>query len=237
MKSIAFIPARGGSKRFPKKNIALLNGKPLVAWTIEAAIESGVFDKIVVSSDDPEILRVAKEYGRDRVSLHQRSDALSGDKITAPQVLGQLLLELAEEGENFAQCCLLLPTCPFRSAQDIRDAHQLLTEEYDSVISMKTSPTVPDFIFKADDCMTAEPLVKDTMVVHGKTRSQDYPDMYYPNGAIYSAWTEVFLKENSFYSSHFRILPMPEFRSVDIDIEEDLIYAHAIYERFLKPKD
>lgn len=237
MKSIAFIPARGGSKRFPKKNIAPLNGKPLLAWTIESAIDSGIFSKIVVSSDDEETLQLAEKYGQGKIVLHHRSQKLSGDKVTAAKVLGALLEELQEQGEVFDQCCLLLPTCPFRSAQDIRDAQKLLSPDDNAVISMRTSPTVPDFIFKVDQNLKAEPLVENSRVLHGQTRSQDYPDMFYPNGAIYLAWTKAFLYEYSFYSQHFKILPMPEFRSVDIDIEEDLIYAHAIYERFLKPEN
>ncbi|MBF6058668.1 acylneuraminate cytidylyltransferase family protein [Thiomicrorhabdus heinhorstiae] len=232
--TIAFIPARGGSKRFPRKNVALLNDKPLIAWTIESAIESGAFEKIVVSSDDLEILEAAEKYGRDKIVLHQRSEAFSGDTVTAPEVLGHLLRELAAQGEEYQRCCLLLPTCPFRSAEDIVKAQALLNAQVDSVISMKPSPVVADFIFQEGNDGVAHPLLEDTRVIQGKTRSQDYPDMYYPNGAIYLAWTETFLKENRFYSRNFKILPMPEFRSVDIDIEEDLIYAHAIYEHFLK---
>lgn len=234
MKSLAFIPARGGSKRFPKKNIALLHKKPLINWTIEAALESEKFDKIVVSTDDPVIYKIVTSYTRDQVELHQRSEALSGDAITTSHVLSQYLLDLSKQGETYEQCCLLLPTCPFRSVDDIRAAYQLLTPEIDSVVSMKVSPSIPDLIFQANDRMFAEPFVADSAVLHGKTRSQDYSEMYYPNGAIYLAWTHKFLQRNSFYSHNFKILPMPEYRSVDIDIEEDLIYANALYERFLK---
>lgn len=234
MKSIAFIPARGGSKRFPKKNIALLNGKPLIAWTIEAALESNVFDKVVLSSDDLQILEVAKHYPDSKLVTHQRSDALSGDTVTAAHVLSELLHDLSNKGEDYQQCCLLLPTCPFRSVEDIRKAKTRLTPDVDSVISMQPSAVVPDFIFGEGEGNKAKAFVENSSVLQGKTRRQDYPNLFYPNGAIYYAWTEKFLESNRFYSSNFKILEMPEFRSVDIDIEEDLIYAHAIYERFLK---
>lgn len=234
MKSIAFIPARGGSKRFPKKNIALLNGKPLVAWTIETALESEVFDKVVLSSDDPYVLEVAKQYSNSKLVTHKRSENLSGDTVTAAHVFGELLRDLEEQGEQYEQCCLLLPTCPFRSVEDIQRAKEGLTIDVDSIISMKPSPVVPDFIFGEGKGNKAKAFVENSSVLQGKTRRQDYPNLFYPNGAIYYAWTGKFLESNRFYSSNFKILEMPEFRSVDIDIEEDLIYAHAIYERFLK---
>lgn len=233
MRSIAFIPARGGSKRFQKKNIAPLNNKPLLAWTLEAALDSGLFDKIVVSSDDEAILQVAQDYGRNQVDLHHRSEVLSGDKVTTAQVLVSLLTELQQQGEHYDQCCLLLPTCPFRDAADIQASQQLLDETVDSVISMKPSPIVPDFVFRALDGQVADPFVKDSSVFKGKTRSQEYANLFYPNGAIYWAWTQSFSQQANFYSPNFKIYAMPEFRSVDIDIEEDLIYAHAIYQRFI----
>jgi len=178
-------------------------------------------------------LGVANKYVGSVLVTHQRQEDLAGDTVTTSQVLKSLLGELELKGESYEQCCLLLPTCPFRSVDDIRKAKKMLTEDVDSVISMKTSPTVPDFIFRENPGSIAKPFVEHSQVINGKTRSQDYPDMYYPNGAVYYAWTKTFCNSSSFYSNNFKILKMPEYRSVDIDIEEDLIYAHAIYERFL----
>lgn len=235
MKTIGLIPARGGSKRFKNKNLSQLNDKPLIAWTIEAALQSGVVDRLILSSDEDKILDIGRAYLDQGLELHKRSEELSSDHATAQQVLTQILENYAVEGEQYDACCLLLPTCPFRSADDIRDSLVLLTEDYDAIISMKESPLVPQFMFQKDDNGLAHSLVDNSQVHQGKTRKQDYPSLYYPNGAIYWAWSDKFVENSGFYCDRLCIYPMPEYRSVDIDIEEDLVYANAIWERFIKP--
>ena len=111
-KPLCLIPARGGSKRFPRKNVALLAGKPLLAWTIEAAVQSDLFDDIWVSSEDLEICNVARDYG---AQIHERLDELAGDRVTVVQVCRQFLETFPNGATNYAGLYVMLPTSPFVS--------------------------------------------------------------------------------------------------------------------------
>lgn len=233
-KVLALIPARGGSKRFKRKNLALLNGKPLVQWTIESALASGAFAKVVLSSDDEEILALGQAFAAQGLSLHPRQADLAQDQVTAAQVMQHLLQDLASAGEVYDQCCLLLPTCPFRGVEDIHQCQALLTPQVDAVISMRESPVIAEFLFTADSQHRAQRVFNSASDL-SQTRKQDHQTTYYPNGAIYWAWVGAFMQQGRFYSERFAIYAMPEYRSVDIDIEEDLVYAHAIWARFIAP--
>ncbi|MCH7745174.1 MAG: acylneuraminate cytidylyltransferase family protein, partial [Chloroflexi bacterium] len=123
MKPLCLIPARGGSKRLPGKNIRLLAGKPLIAYTIEAALDSNVFDCVCVSTDDEEIAAIAREYGADVPFM--RPAHLSDDTARVVQVTCHALEFFAERGHEYESLCVLQPTSPLRTANDIRDAYAL----------------------------------------------------------------------------------------------------------------
>ncbi|MBE0471256.1 MAG: acylneuraminate cytidylyltransferase family protein [Methyloprofundus sp.] len=229
IKSIALIPARGGSKRFPRKNITPLAGKPLICWTIEKVLEANCFDCVMVSSDDPEILAIAGAYQSQGLVLHERPDEFASDTATVTELIDYLIDDLCAQGQEFKIFAEFPPTCPFRSVLDIHAAMQLLTPDIDAVVSMKQSPCVPDFIFEMDEQGQAIPMIADTRLFKGVTRRQSYKPMYYPNGAIYIGWIDAFKRNRGFYSNNMKIFSMPEFRSVDIDTREDLVYAEAVF--------
>jgi CMP-N-acetylneuraminic acid synthetase len=232
-KAIALIPARGGSKRFPGKNIARFIDKPLLCWTLEAAMASNCFEKIVVSSDDDETLEIANRYNNPKVEAIKRSDALSADNATSAMVLNDLLDQCDARGEAYDCCAILLPTCPLRSGADIVNAFELLDSETDAVVSMKASPCIPEFVFTLDGHQKAAPLVKNSALFKGISRRQDYQEMFYPNGAIYLSWTSTYRENESFYTQNFKIYAMPEYRSVDIDVVEDLTLAEAYWKDYI----
>src|SRR3989344_8348542 len=126
MKPLCIIPARGGSKRFPRKNIALLRGKPLLTYVIEAAKQSGVFDAVCVSSDDDEILKIAKESGADL--LLQRPPELAADTARVPHVCADIVKRCAKEGTQYEAFGVMLPTSPLCTAEDVRAAFAIFAE-------------------------------------------------------------------------------------------------------------
>ena len=227
-RKIALIPARGNSKRFPRKNIAPLGGRPLIEWTIEAALKSCFFDEIVLSSDDEETLDIGKKYVGKGLTLHKRALHLAEDNVTASEVLKHLIQERQSKQIVFDVCAILLPTCPFRSSQDILDAKSLLTGDVDSVVSMVPLPVIPEFIFTKQDEEKAVRAFNDGDLSQQKTRKQEYPERFYPNGAIYLSRVEPFLKNQTFFSESMRVYAMPTERSVDIDYKVDLHYAQSL---------
>jgi len=142
---IAIIPARKGSKRFPGKNKALLGGKPLISWTIESVLSSMIFDFVVFSSDCPDMLQIAGGYSG--ITIHKRPSYLAGDDVTTAQVTASIL----ENYNDIKICGLFMPTCPFRSSDDIIAAVQNLDASCDSVISMKKMEIIPDFLFRSSE--------------------------------------------------------------------------------------
>ena len=226
MKPLAIIPARGGSKRLPRKNIALLNGKPLLAYTIEAAKESGVFDCVCVSSEDDEILSVAEEYGADKAL--RRPDELAGDRVMLKKLCAFLLRQFAEEGISYDSFALLTPTNPLRTSEDIRAAYKIFCEEdANHVMGLVASVHPPQHSVWFPSGYV-EPYFgwKDI-----KTQSQNVDQLYMDNGSINFAKTEAFLKEEDFYGSKVVPYVMPPERSVDIDTPLDLKWAEFLLSR------
>ncbi len=235
--AIALIPARANSKRFPRKNLAMLGDKPLLAWTIEAALESGVFDEVVLSSDSDEILQTVSGYQDAGLTYELRSPHLATDDATAVQVLSDVIARRAADGKNYQACSLLLPTCPFRDAQDIQGAFALLTDEVKSVVSMKQTAQLPQFMFRQSEDGLAKVPEQFCSTDFAATRLQANPEYFYPNGAIYFAHTDAFLSEQRFYTDNMKIYSMPEARSIDIDNQVDLVFAQAVLENNIHQED
>ena len=220
---IAIIPARGGSKRLPGKNLLEIADKPLITWTIEAAKKSGVFDKVVVSTDSQEIADVALACGAEVPFL--RPAELSADSSTTVDVIKHALTEIAT-GENgtFSHLVCLQPTSPLRTSDDIKGAVKTLEEKNaDAVISVcrnEHSPLWSNTL--PDDKNMSEFLNQDIQ----KTPSQKLPEFYRLNGAIYICRIERFLSEkNLFLSSNIYAYEMSRKNSIDIDDEVDFDLA------------
>lgn len=217
---LAVIPARGGSKRLPKKNVLDLAGKPLIAWSIEAGLQSKYIDKVVVTSDDESILNIAKKYGSD---VLQRPLELASD--TASSI--ETIIHAIEHTDVYDFIVLLQPTSPLRSAKEVDEAIELLmAKKADAVISVCE--------------MEHSPLWSNKLPIDGNMqnflqadvqnkRSQDLQSYYRLNGAIYIADTKRILKEKTFFlNSKIYAYKMPQEKSIDIDTELDFRFAQFL---------
>jgi N-acylneuraminate cytidylyltransferase len=221
-KVIAIIPARGGSKRIPKKNIVDFNGKPLIAWTIEAAKESGLFEKIVVSTDSSEIAEVAKKYGAEVPFLR---DAAADDHSPVSEATLRTILQLEENGEIYDEVVQLFAVCPLRDASDIKESYQFFKDkEVPFVLSCyKYVWMNPWWAVTLNEKNEPNWILKDT-----RKRSQDLPDLYSPTGAIWIAYIEDLKRDKTFYGKDHIFWEMDWKKAVDIDNYEDLELATAL---------
>ncbi len=222
-KVLAIITARGGSKRLPQKNIRLLGDAPLISWTIRAAQHSKHIDRLILSTDDPEAIQIAKKEGCDVPFV--RPDALSGDHATSYDVVLHALQSLEEK---YDWVVLLQPTSPFRTTEDIDRAIEFaLSKNKDSVISVCESEKSHLMLFMRDEeGRLASPCgisIKDL----NHTRSQDMPIPYEINGALYVVKTPWFIKNKCFFDDETLTYVMPRERSVNIDTEHDWKIAEA----------
>jgi CMP-N-acetylneuraminic acid synthetase len=211
MNSLCFIPARGGSRRLPRKNLLPLGGRPLIAHTIDAARKASIFARIVVSSDDEEILALAHQDG---VEADRRPAALAGDRVRFVEVLEEFLTRPGAAGIDHV--AVLLPTCPFRTEHDILAAHAMLLAAAapSFVVSVREYEFPPEFALELDG---AKARVLHPEVYAASTQSQSVGKSYHPNGAIYFAPVNLFLKERSFFRGPLLGYVMPPERSLDID--------------------
>lgn len=221
---LALIPARGGSKGLKDKNIRLLNNKPLLAYTIEAAKKSGIFDRIIVSTDSEKIAAVALKY--DVEVPFMRPKELATDTASSMDVLIHTIKLLQESGDIYDYVALLQPTSPLRTSQDIVEAANLLIKKNaNSVVSVckvEHSPlwsnTLPEDLSLKD---FIRPEIKNL-------RRQDLPIFYRLNGAIYIAKVSYILETKDFLRQGSYAYIMPVNRSVDIDTEFDLALAEVL---------
>ena len=178
---LAVIPARGGSKRLPKKNLIDLAGKPLIAWSIEAALQSKYIDHVVVSTDHEEIAAVSKRYGADVPFM--RPNDLATDTASSIDVVLHAIHHTVSIGEQYELLMLLQPTSPLRTVNDIDNAlRQLIKRDDDAVISVCEAECPPEWFYEVDDNLSMDGLFVGSNM---KLRSQESLKYYRPNGAIY----------------------------------------------------
>ncbi|WP_319776824.1 acylneuraminate cytidylyltransferase family protein [Maridesulfovibrio sp.] len=228
-KSVCLIPARGGSKRLPRKNARKLAGHPLVAYTIMAATESGCFDSVVVSSDDKEILDIAAQYG---AQIDVRPEYLAGDTIKATQVLDEFL-KRPENQEKWDSICMCLPTCPLRTAQHLIDAMNIFKankSEIPFLVGVTKYEFPPQLAMTLNEEGTV--VTPNSPAAYLNTRSQDNTPTYHPNGSVYLATTEAYLEKSTFFAEKMLAHILPAEASLDIDYE----YQLDIIEGFLNHK-
>lgn len=226
MSCVCIIPARGGSKRLPRKNLRLLAGKPLLQYTIEAADRSGCFDDIFVSSDDEKILALARGCG---VQTDVRSPEMSGDRVKAVEVVDEFLRrKLADSGWNEVGMCL--PTCPLRSSEDVRRAVEIFRSNKDAcprLLGVCESDR-PQLALKPTAGHLAE--MREQEAYERTTRSQDMPRYYLPNGSIYLSTMEQYLETKTFFGNPTLYYAMAPERSFDIDYEYQFHLAQCMLE-------
>lgn len=222
--NIAIIPARGGSRRIPRKNIVDFLGKPLIAWSIEAAIKSGCFEHVLVSTDDPEIAEVATQYGAIAPFLRQRAgDDHSPVSLATIASLEQYATWRGRPAKIVAQ---LLPTCPLRNADHVRSSVTSFTASASDFQLSCTDygPTTPWWAIEIGQDGKPRALFPAAMT----TRSQDLPPVFCPSGAIWIANVAALQAAQTFYGPGHVFWPMDWRAGIDIDTPEDLDLARAL---------
>lgn len=219
---LAIIPARGGSKGLPGKNIKPLAGKPLIAWTIEAAQQSQYIDKVILSSDDEQIIETAKQYGCEVPFI--RPTELASDTATSIDVV----LHALENVSAHDLIILLQPTSPLRDAHDIDAALEYMVEKNaDSCASVCTPDKSPYWMYHTNDNGTLIPLINTEL---NANQRQQLPAVYALNGAIYINQTLQIQKTRKFVDSNTVAFSMSKTHSVDIDDFEDFQVAKCLLE-------
>ncbi|MEM9193866.1 MAG: acylneuraminate cytidylyltransferase family protein [Myxococcota bacterium] len=223
MSTVAIVPARGGSKNLPRKNLALLGGHPLVAWSIRAALASDSVDRVVVSSDDEEILTVGSLYGAEPIA---RPRHLATDVATSEGLVIHALDMLGSKSAKFETVVLLQPTSPLRTDVDVDAALELrIREDADAVISVYEPTHSPFKAFYQDPAGHLCPVAGKGLPFVSR---QSLPRAYMPNGAIYVVQTAEFRRRRQFLGERTLPYVMPIERSIDIDDEEDLRHASRV---------
>ncbi len=223
-KAIAIITARGGSKRIPKKNIKDFCGKPIIAYSIQAAINSGAFDEVMVSTDSQEIADIARQYGA-KVPF-MRSEQTSDDFATTSDVLMEVIKEYEKRGESFEYMSCIYPTAPFVTGEKLAKAMRELSDET-VVMAM---PVVafsypPQRCYVVDDNGNLEFKYKQ----YAKTRSQDLEKQYHDAGQFYVYNIEKFMQLNGKIIENIKPIFVSELEVQDIDNEEDWKIAELKY--------
>ncbi len=224
--SIAIITARGGSKRIPRKNVKLFCGKPIITYSIEAALQSGLFEEVMVSTEDEEIAQIARQAGASVPFM--RSQESAGDYASTDDVLLEVLKAYEEQGRTFDTFCCLYPTAPFVTAQKLQKAMKLL-EQADSVM-----PVVP-FSFPPQRCMVLNEAGELHMKwpEYAQTRSQDLEPYYHDCGQFYCCKTDLFLQYKTTDLPHMMPMIMSELEVQDIDNPDDWEIAELKYQKMV----
>ena len=221
---VAIIPARGGSKRIPRKNIKEFCGKPMIAWSIEAALKSGCFDRVIVSTDDQEIADVAQQYGAQVPFM--RPAELSDDYAGTIPVIKQAIEWLTKNEQAPSLVCCLYATAPFVSAEDIQQGLKQLEQTQASYAFTVTSYAFP--IQRAIK-ITANDGIEMFAPEHCNTRSQDLEEAYHDAGQFYWGTTEAWVTEKMIFGAESTPVILPRHRVQDIDTPEDWDRAEWLF--------
>jgi len=226
MKSVCVIPARGGSKRIPHKNVKDFHGKPMIAYSVEAALHSNLFSEVIVSTDDDKIKEVATKWGA-RVPFHRPAN-LSDDHTPLAGVLEHALRYLMiEEKKMIESVCCILATAPFIEVDDLKMGAKILRESKASAVVPVTSFPFP--IFRALEIDKSNTLGM-VWPEHELTRSNDLPETFHDVGQFYWLRVEEFLASKRIYAKDAQALVLPRHRVQDIDTPEDWERAEFIFE-------
>lgn len=225
-KVLAIIPARGGSKGLPGKNIRDMCGKPLIAWSISQGLSSQYVDKVLVSTDSKEIATVAQHYGASVPFL--RPDLLAGDNASSIDAILHAVDYLASQGEAYDYVLLLEPTSPLRDASDISGALELLlnSERVESVVGVtKAEGSHPSFLFSIQNGFVSPML---GLLPTGLRRQDLHEEYYYLEGSVYASSVDSLRNNKSFYHAATAPWIVERYKSIEIDELCDFIAAEAL---------
>ena len=230
--NIAVIPARGGSKRIPRKNIKIFNGLPVIAYAIKAAKESGVFSEVFVSTEDEEIAEVAKSFGA--TIPWMRSKELSEDHSTTISVMQDAVVRLKSSLIDLEYVCCIYPVTPLLQPRYIREGLEVIQSgNWDYTIAASRAGTPPQRYFSLDPVNRVEMHFPENEA----TRTQDFLTSYHDAGQFYFGRSSAWALGSGIFSSRSTIIEIPHELSVDIDTLDDWDYAErlfAIYGRELR---
>ncbi len=231
MRVLGLIPARGGSKGVPHKNRKKLLGKPLLAYTIEAAKNATGLDRIIFSSEDAQLQQMARDYGAE--VPFSRPAQLAQDHSGSLEVVQHALRSLADQGQHYDAVCLLQVTCPFRTTHLIDTAiAKFKQSNTDALVSVLKVPHEynPHWVFEADATGRLQLATSDKEIIK---RRQDLPDAFIRDGAIYITKTEVILNQHSLYGASLSYVLSDPDRHVNIDTIEDWQKAEALAQKLI----
>jgi len=232
MDSIAVIPARRGSKRIPKKNIKLLAGKPAIAYSIESAIKSDLFKKVIVSTDDPEIAEISLEYGAE-VPFFRSAD-LSDDFTITVDVIADAILKLEENGEIFQYACCIYPVTPLlRVGRLIEAAEILKSEAWDYVFPAIEFATPPERGFRKKESGEVEFRYPE----FANTRTQDIKKTFHDAGQFYFGKTEAWINKRPLLNGNTTFIELSKNETIDIDDFEDWLLLEKMLAIELQTRD
>lgn len=224
MKRIAIITARGGSKRIPKKNIRDFCGKPIIAYSIQAAKDAGVFDIVMVSTDSEEIAEIARQAGADVPFL--RSEETSNDFASTADVIREVLVEYEKRGAFFDEVCCIYPTAPFVTCEKLKEAVNMLEDKkYDSVLPVVSFSFPPLRGLKMEGDK-----VSFKWEEYALARSQDLEPIYHDCGQFYVLDVKKFMQNPKLVTSNTGAIELSELEMQDIDNEIDWKLAELKYE-------
>lgn len=220
--NIAIIPARGGSKRIPRKNIRRFHGQPMIIWSIKAAQASGLFDRIIVSTDDLEIADVAKDAGAEVPFL--RPDALSNDFATTGDVIKHALSALVAQGSVYRFACCLYATAPFVTPEAIRRGHDAMQGGAAYAFS------VTEYAFPIQRALRRQGEgVEMFDPKYALTRAQDLEPAFHDAGQFYWGRCDAWAQALPIFAPHSVPIPLPRHDVVDIDTEDDWVLAEKLF--------
>jgi CMP-N,N'-diacetyllegionaminic acid synthase len=229
MSAIAIIPARSGSKGLPDKNIRLLNGIPLMAYTIQAAKESGCFSEIHVSTDSPQYAQIASDFGAQTPFL--RSMDTSSDTASSWDVVKEVLQEYEKRGKTFDKVMLLQPTSPLRNSNDIKECFNMMDSvSANSIISVCEMDHSPLWSNTLHQNHSMDSFLNSEIISTPRQALQTY---YRINGAIYLLKVKYFKEFGNVYHHGSYAYLMERSRSIDIDKEIDFVIAESLVKHFL----
>ena len=222
---IAVIPARGGSKRFPRKNLRLFRGKPMIVHSIDLAISSGLFDRIVVSTDDEEIARVAESRAAEVPFI--REAALSDDHATTTAVVADAIVRLSPTSPGMDAVCCIYPTAPLLRVADLRAGLDVLMSGTWAYVFSATRFDAP--VHRAFE-LSGSGAVRMLFPKHFNTRTQDLPAVYHDAAQFYWGRPAAWIDQLRLFAEHSTAVLIPQSRVQDVDTEEDWARLERIAE-------